>query len=122
MAIFTRAQEHTFELHGNHMVGLAVPSRGAAQVEVWRADMDAGAATPAHQHDHEEIVIVLKGRGHARIGNDEITFQAGDTLILPAGRVHQLFAETAIESIAAMPLRSPVRTPDGQVMELPWRT
>lgn len=122
MAIFTRVQERAFELQGNHMTGLAVPSRGAAQVEVWRADMDAGAATPPHQHDHEEVVIVLKGRGHARVGNDEVTFQAGDTLILPAGQVHQLFAETAIESIAAMPLQSPVRTPAGELMELPWRT
>jgi quercetin dioxygenase-like cupin family protein len=50
-----------------------------------------------------------------------VTFGAGDTLILPAGKVHQIFSETASESIAVMPLRSTIRTPSGEVMDLPWR-
>jgi quercetin dioxygenase-like cupin family protein len=121
MAIFHQGQEQSFDLAGNHMSGLATPSREARHVEVWRANMDAGAATPPHQHDHEEVVVVLTGNGRARIGTDERTFQAGDTLILPAGRVHQLFADTAVESIAVMRLGSVITTPTGEVMDLPWR-
>ncbi len=83
--------------------------------------MDAGAATPPHQHDHEEVIVVMTGNGRARIGTDERTFQAGDTLILPAGAVHQLFADTAVESITVMPLGSVITTPTGEVMDLPWR-
>ena len=78
MAIFHQGQEQYFELAGNHMSGLATASREAQQVEVWRANMDAGAATPPHQHDHEEVVVVLRGNGRARMGTDERTFQAGD--------------------------------------------
>jgi quercetin dioxygenase-like cupin family protein len=121
MAIFHRDQEQEFFLEGNHMAGLATPTRHAEDVEVWRARMDAGAATPPHQHDYEEVVVVLSGRGRARIGDEEVRFAAGDTLILPAGKVHQIFSETASESIAAMPRRSTIRTSSGEVMNLPWR-
>jgi quercetin dioxygenase-like cupin family protein len=121
MAIYHRAEEQEFLLAGNHMTGLATPSRDAASVEVWRARMDAGSATPPHQHDEEEVVVILSGRGRARVGDEEVSFQAGDTLILPPGKVHQIFSETESESIAAMPRCSTIRTPFGEVMELPWR-
>jgi quercetin dioxygenase-like cupin family protein len=121
MAIFHRAEEREFLLEGNHVAGLATPTRHAEQVEVWRARMDAGSATPPHQHDYEEVVVVLSGRGRARVGDEEVTFSAGDTLILPAGKLHQIFSETASESIAVMPLRSTIRAASGEVLELPWR-
>jgi quercetin dioxygenase-like cupin family protein len=121
MAVFHRDEDRSFTLQGNHMTGLATPSRDARDVEVWRARMDAGAATPPHRHDHEEIVVVLSGRGRAIVGEREVSFQAGDTLVLPAGVVHQLFSETESESIAALPRRSTIRTADGEVMDLPWR-
>jgi len=103
------------------MVGLATSRNGSRDVEVWRAKMDAGSATPPHQHDHEEVVVVLAGIGRARIENEEFEFQAGDTLILPAGKVHQLFAKTDAESIAVMPAGSVIRTAAGVIMDLPWR-
>ena len=122
MSIFHKHDDQTFELQGNHMTGLATPSRGAEKIEVWRAKMDIGAATPPHSHDDEEIVVVLKGRGVAKVGDREQPFEEGDTLILPPRQVHQLVCtDSAIDGVVAMPLGSPVRTPDGQVMDLPWR-
>ena len=122
MSIFHKRHDHTFELQGNHMTGLATPGRGAQMVEVWRAEMDIGAATPPHSHDDEEIVVVLKGRGVAKVGDQEQPFEEGDTLILPARQVHQLVCtDSPIDGVVAMPLGAPVRTPDGQVMDLPWR-
>ena len=121
MSIFHRDEERDFVLEGNHMAGLATASRQAETVEVWRARMDAGSATPPHQHDHEDVVVVLSGRGRARIADQEVAFEAGDTLVLPAGKVHQIFSETSSESIAVMPRRSTIRTASGEVMDLPWR-
>jgi quercetin dioxygenase-like cupin family protein len=120
MAIYHPADERSFELQGNHMVGLA-PGDHAANVEVWRACMEAGAATPPHRHDTEEVVVVLRGRGRATIGDEEVTFGPGDTIVLPAGKLHQIFSETESESIAVMPRRSTIRSADGEVMNLPWR-
>jgi quercetin dioxygenase-like cupin family protein len=121
MSIFHPSDDREFVLEGNHMVGLATRSRNAETVEVWRTRMEAGSATPPHQHDYEEVVVVLSGRGRARIADQEIAFEAGDTLILPAGKVHQIFSETASESIAVLPRCSTIRTASGEVTNLPWR-
>ena len=106
---------------GNHIAGLSTPGRGAAQVEVWRSVVDAGSATPPHTHDTEEVVVILRGTGRARIEDEEIAYAPGDTLILPAGRLHQLFADTDGEQLVAMPLGSRITAPDGGVLDLPWR-
>jgi quercetin dioxygenase-like cupin family protein len=119
--LYHRDQDQTYELNGNHMSGVATPSRGAASVEVWRGTMDAGAATPPHQHEHEEVVLVLAGHGRAVVDGREVRYQAGDTVILPPGKVHQIFADSATELVAAMPLASPICTPDGAPLDLPWR-
>jgi quercetin dioxygenase-like cupin family protein len=121
MAIHRRDDERPFALHGSHIAGLATPGRGAAQVEVWRSTVEAGSCTPPHRHDTEEVVVVLRGTGRATIDDVEVRYQPGDTLILPAGRLHQIFADTDGEYLAAMPLGSSITAPDGAVMDLPWR-
>jgi quercetin dioxygenase-like cupin family protein len=83
--------------------------------------MDADSATPPHRHDTEEVVLFLKGNGRATVADREVRFAAGDTLVLPAGQVHQLFAETDCEFVSAMPLGGTVQLPDGVVIDLPWR-
>jgi quercetin dioxygenase-like cupin family protein len=121
MAVFGSDQDRVHELHGNHMIGLATPSRGAQHTEMWRARMDPGAATPPHAHDYEEVVLVLAGTGRAAVGDEEIRYKPGDTVILPAGKVHQIFAETETDMVAAMPIGSTIRLPDGELLDLPWR-
>lgn len=121
MPVFRHDHTQIHSLHGNHIAGVATPSSGARQVELWHGRMDAMAATPPHRHDTEEVVLFLKGSGHATVGDREVHYQAGDTLILPAGETHQLFADTACEFVAAMPIGGTVRLPDNAVMDLPWR-
>lgn len=121
MSVFRNEHNEVHSLHGNHIAGLATPTSGARQVEMWRGRMDAQAASPPHCHDTEEVVLFLKGSGRATIGDREVSFQAGDTVLLPGGVLHQLFADTECEFVAAMPLGGTVRLPDGVVMELPWR-
>jgi len=122
MAIFRKHQNKSFELHGNHMVGVATPGSGAEQVEVWRFTMDPGAATPPHSHDAEEIVVVLKGEGVATLGDRQEPFAEGDTLILPKRVVHQITCTKGpLEGVAAMAVGSSIRSPGGDLMDLPWR-
>jgi quercetin dioxygenase-like cupin family protein len=121
MTIFRNEQNEVHSLHGNHIAGVATPTSGARQVEMWRGRMDAQSASPPHRHDTEEVVLFLKGSGRATISDREVRFQAGDTVLLPAGELHQLFADTACEFVAAMPLGGTVQRPDGVVMDLPWR-
>lgn len=121
MNVFRNDQNEVHSLHGNHIAGVATPASGAREVEMWRGRMDANSATPPHRHDTEEVVLFLKGSGRATVADREVHYQAGDTLHLPAGTVHQLFAETDCEFVSAMPLGGTVALPDGVVLDLPWR-
>lgn len=121
MSVFHNEQNQVHSLHGNHIAGVATPSSGARQIEMWRGRMDAHSATPPHCHDTEEVVLFLKGSGRATIADSEVRYQAGDTLLLPAAQVHQIFAETDSEFVSAMPINGTVKLPDGEVLDLPWR-
>ncbi len=83
--------------------------------------MDENSATPPHCHNTEEVVHFLKGSGRTTVGDREVRYKAGDTLILPPALVHQIFAETESEYVAALPMGGTVRLPDGQILDLPWR-
>ena len=121
MAVFRKEQNQIHSMEGNHIAGVATPTSGAQQVEMWHGHMDANSATPPHSHNTEEIVHFLRGRGRATVGDYEVSYQSGDTLILPPSLVHQIFAETESEYVAALPIGGTVRLPDGQVIDLPWR-
>lgn len=121
MSVFHNEQNQVHSLHGNHIAGVATLSSGARQIEMWRGRMDAHSATPPHCHDTEEVVLFLKGSGRATIADSEVRYQAGDTLLLPAAQVHQIFAETDSEFVSAMPINGTVKLPDGEVLDLPWR-
>lgn len=121
MAVFRKDQNRIHSMEGNHIAGVATRSSGAQQVEMWHGRMDANSATPPHSHDTEEVVLFLRGNGRATVGDQEVRYQAGDTLILPAAQVHQIFAESESEFVSAMPIGGTVALPDGAVMNLPWR-
>ena len=121
MSVFRNDQNQIHSLHGNHIAGVATPTSGARQVEMWRGRIDANSATPPHSHDTEEVVLFLKGSGRATVADRELRYQAGDTLVLPAAQVHQIFAETESEFVSALPIGGTVKLPDGVVMDLPWR-
>ncbi|HZR79962.1 MAG TPA: cupin domain-containing protein [Candidatus Binatia bacterium] len=121
VSVFRKERNEIHSMQGNHIAGVATPASGAQQVEMWRGRMDADSATPPHSHDTEEVVLFLSGTGRATVGDREVRYRAGDTLILPPSQVHQIFAETESEFVSAMPIRGTVNLPDGSVMDLPWR-
>jgi quercetin dioxygenase-like cupin family protein len=121
MSVFRKDQNQVHSMEGNHIAGVATPTSGARQVEMWHGRMDANSATPPHSHDTEEVVLFLKGSGRATVADREVRYQSGDTPILPAAQVHQIFAETESEFVSAMPIGSTVKLSDGMVIDLPWR-
>ena len=121
MSVFRKNQNRVYSMQGNHIAGVATSSSGAQQVEMWHGRMEADSATPPHCHDTEEVVLFLSGSGRATVGDREVRYASGDTLILPPNEVHQIFAETASEFVSAMALGGTVMLPDGTVLDLPWR-
>lgn len=96
---------------------------GLQSFEIWRQTIDAGAATPVHRHDCEEVIVVLKGQGVCRCGEEEFHFAADDTVCIPPNVVHQI-CNTGDEdlyimaTLAMAPVR--VETDTGEKMDLPW--
>lgn len=41
-----------------------------------------------HKHDHEDIIVMLRGSFTLRVGDEEVRLEAGDTLIIPPDTVH----------------------------------
>lgn len=98
---------------------------GLTQISLWRQTLAPGAATPPHHHDCDEIVLCQAGAGELHVDGQVHRFGADCTLVLPRGRAHQIFNVGAIPmEILGVFGATPVATffPDGEELELPWRT
>jgi quercetin dioxygenase-like cupin family protein len=100
MSVFRKEQNQIHSMQSNHIAGVATPTSGAKEVEMWHGRMDANSATPPHSHDIEEVILFLKGNGRATVSDYEVRYQPGDTLILPPAQVHQIFAESVLDASA----------------------
>ncbi|HEU4391856.1 MAG TPA: cupin domain-containing protein [Blastocatellia bacterium] len=63
--------------------------------------------TPAHDHPHEQITLVERGRVRFTIGSDERIAQAGDVLHFPSGCWHG--ATMLDEEVVLIDIFTPVR-------------
>ena len=84
-----------------------------------------GGGTPPHSHDCDEVVLCLGGAGEVHIDGQAHGFSADCTIVLPKGMLHR------IVNVGALPLEilgifpaTPVAVylPDGQAIEVPWRS
>jgi mannose-6-phosphate isomerase-like protein (cupin superfamily) len=98
---------------------------GLQQISIWRQTLAPGAATPPHHHDCDEVVLCLSGLGEVHTEGRVQRFGADSTVVLPKGRDHQLFnAGPQPLEIVGLFGATPVLTmlPDGNTIDLPWRT
>lgn len=98
---------------------------GLQSLSLWRQSIAPGGATPPHSHSCDEVVMCLSGRGEVLIDGVAHAFGPNQTIVLPAGVPHQIvnsgtepLESTAV--FAATPV--PVTLPDGNALELPWRS
>lgn len=100
-------------------------AEGLDQLSLWRQTLLAGAATPPHRHDCDEVVLCLAGWGEVIVNGESQRFCADSTLVLPRGVEHQIFnrGPQPLEIVGVFGA-SPVGTflPDGAAIELPWRS
>jgi mannose-6-phosphate isomerase-like protein (cupin superfamily) len=112
-------------LPGIEHLTLAGAEQGLSGLSVWRQSMAPGSATPPHQHDCEEVILVVEGSGELHLDGEVVAFGPDTTLVLPPHRTHQIFntGSVPLKTIAAFS-SSPVGTflPDGAAIELPWKS
>ncbi|MBK6659155.1 MAG: cupin domain-containing protein [Proteobacteria bacterium] len=119
---------HNSDMKKHHLPGLehqtlAGGRDGLGTMEVWRQTIAAGAATPVHRHDCEEVIICMKGAAVCHYNGAEYHFKEDETLVIPAGVTHQICNAGdgdlhIIATLAMAPVR--VETAERQHMALPW--
>lgn len=112
-------------LPGIDHVTLAGKAQGLKELSVWQQSLAAGAGTPPHRHDCEEVVLCTAGEGRLDIDGGTLRFNANTTLIIPAHMDHQItnIGDRPLETIAVFS-STPVGTklPDDTPIELPWHS
>jgi quercetin dioxygenase-like cupin family protein len=73
-----------FALHGAEFVGLASPSRGAAENAVWMVTLHADNTPVPHRLSREETFVCIAGRAFVRIGAETHELTAGGAVVVPA--------------------------------------
>jgi quercetin dioxygenase-like cupin family protein len=74
---------------------------------ICRLTIAPGTVTAAHEHVHEQMTIVEKGRIRFVLGSDEQEFGPGDILLLPSGLWHG--ATMLDEEVVLIDIFSPIR-------------
>jgi quercetin dioxygenase-like cupin family protein len=125
MKVLEQARPQPTPIPGVAHATWAGAADGVRQLSVWRQSLAAGAATPPHRHDCDEVVLCLQGRGELHADGAVRRFDAPCTVVLPAGGEHQIVntGGQPMELIAVF-AATPVATclPDGEPLDLPWRT
>jgi quercetin dioxygenase-like cupin family protein len=122
MPIEHAADHPTFELGGNAITSLAAPARGSDETALFRIDLPAGGALPAHHHDHFDVFTVTAGSATMHIGEEESAVATGDAVVVPPEAVHWLTAGDHGASIVVTMLAHTklFRADDGSVVVPPW--
>ena len=110
-------------LPGIEHLTLAGGAQSLKRLSVWRQTMAQGSATPVHQHDCEEVVLVLEGSGEVRWGGGSLRFGPDSTLVIPPRVAHEIVNTGAVPLVTVAAFSAtPVGTflPDGGPLELPW--
>jgi mannose-6-phosphate isomerase-like protein (cupin superfamily) len=110
-------------LPGIEHLTLAGGAQSLKRLSVWRQTMAQGSATPVHQHDCEEVVLVLEGSGEVRWDGGALAFGPDSTLVIPPRVAHEIVNTGAVPLVTVAAFSAtPVGTflPDGAPLELPW--
>jgi len=71
-----------------------------------RLEVRKGSVTKPHQHKHEEMIVVLKGKWRFRFTDDEVTLGPNQILTITPGREH---SSEVLEDVVAIDVCSPAR-------------
>jgi quercetin dioxygenase-like cupin family protein len=120
--LITAATAPTFTAGGTTAVGYASPSRGAADLSLWRIRLEPGAASPFHALSREEVFLALDGDAVAIVDGAEHALAPGDCLVVPPEVPFSIAAGTGgFAAVCAMAAGGEATIlPDGPTITPPW--
>jgi mannose-6-phosphate isomerase-like protein (cupin superfamily) len=123
MQVIDNTRRDRATLPGIEHLTLAGGAQSLTRLSLWRQTMAPGSATPPHQHDCEEVVLVLEGSGEVRWEGRTLPFRPDSTLVIPPRVAHQIVNTDTVPLVTVAAFSAtPVGTflPDGAPLELPW--
>lgn len=85
LPIYFPTDADEFEAHGSRFASFLRTARGASSLCAWRLDVPPGLRGVAHRPDHEEVILLLRGRLDVALDGDRQTVEAGAVVHVPAG-------------------------------------
>ena len=123
MHLIQHTEAPVFAAGDTSVTGYAAPSRGAAQVSLWRIELAPGSTSPLHYMDCEEVFLGIDGHAIAVVDDTEHPIGAGDCLILPAGTAFTLHVpgQEPFRALACLPAGGQATmVPSGATFVPPW--
>jgi quercetin dioxygenase-like cupin family protein len=101
MPVIPRERARRTETPNAVMTTLASPTQGGPAHALWHVEMAPGASGPAHRFDVEQVWTVLSGAAAIELGGERVALAAGDTIVMPAGAVRRVHADS-VAGLAAL--------------------
>ena len=122
MPVIAAPAGHTHELPGTLFTSLATPSRGSADLSVWRVEVAPGTSSPPHELTREEVFVVLAGRAVVQLGGQRLEAGAGDAIVVPPDTPFALAnaADEPFRALVCLPVGGQARMADGRPFTPPW--
>lgn len=110
-----------FDLPHVTFTGLASPSRGSKETCVWRTSVKPGVTPDPHFFDHEEVLIIVAGKGYALLDGERHDVVAGDAIIVPTGVMFGLGNphDEPFDAIVALPVGTVATMANGDTLVPP---
>lgn len=87
--------------------GVQIATTAGEHMMLSHVELEPGAEVEAHQHPHEQVGMLLSGRAHFWIGDEDKVLSAGDMYRIPGGVTHRVVALE--EGAQALDVFHPVR-------------
>jgi quercetin dioxygenase-like cupin family protein len=121
MPVLSAPTEPTHDIGAARFTSLATPSRGSAELAVWRVEIDPGGPGAAHQVTREEVFVVLHGRAEVTLDGLVHTAEVGDAIVVPPDVDFALASagDDVLRLVCCLPVGGEARV-DGATFTPPW--
>ena len=72
--------------------GVTVYTTACREMMLSRAEFEPGAIVEEHSHPHEQVGLMLEGRAHFFIGDENRVLEPGDMFVIPGNVKHRVVA------------------------------
>jgi quercetin dioxygenase-like cupin family protein len=90
MPIYSPTDADEYEAHGSRFASFLCTARGASSLCAWRLDVAADLQGVPHRPDHEEVILVLRGRLDVTLDGDREAVEPSGVIHVPAGSEFQV--------------------------------